>query len=153
MFLNISLNATNNVKNVVGLIYYIFVCLTLFLAILYPFYLLFLTFRPKRQEILKLLPDQLQIHTGTYPIRYTKSISNFYRQLKNNRQRIFKINSKDALKTRLIRDDDLNFLQILHNNKYVDVAAGATDQVREQLFHHILDYYEKEQKRPPEGSP
>ena len=153
MILNIAIDGIISAGNKVETIYYIFVSLVVFLMFLYPVYLLFITLRPKHRETLTLSPDLLEIDTGTYPIRYTKSVSNFYRQLKNNRRRCYRIDKDVALKTRLIRDEDTNFLQIVHGNKYVDVAAGATDTTREYLFNYILDYYEKQDAAYACGSP
>jgi predicted PurR-regulated permease PerM len=147
MLLHFMIGDIISASNRIGTTYYTFVSLFVFLVFLmflYPVYLLFVTLRPKHRETLKFLPDRLEIDTGTHPIRYTKSVTNFYRQLKNNRRRSYSVDKKNVLKTRLIRDEDLNYLQVIHKHRYVDIAAGTSDKTREFLFNYILDYYENQ---------
>jgi len=131
-----------NPKHIAYFIYYGLIFLVIYGLGLYPLYMLYMTLRPKHNEIITLTPSQLYVDTGAAPLRFSQHISNHYRQIGNSRRKLFAVDPINTLKTRLMRDGDRTYLQVIHNNKYVDIAHSTSNEVREFLFHHILDYYE-----------
>jgi len=115
----------------------------LFILGAFPLLLLYLIFRPKHQERIHLTPTEINIDRGAIALRPTVDINDFIEQAKNSPRKQFTVNAKSALRTRLIRYGRQTYLQVLNGPKYTNIARGPSNEVREFIFHHIMDYYEK----------
>lgn len=139
----VAIGQFTNIQNIYQFLIAFAVYAFLFLIALFPLLLLYLIFRPKHQERIHLTPTEISIDRGAIALRPTVDINNFIEQAKNSPRKQFSVNANSALRTRLMRYGNRTYLQVLNGAKYENIARGPSNEVREFLFHHIMDYYEK----------